>query len=195
MCSSDRNKVYEKVEWTFSVEAALTNFNYILSQYVIEHGKIEALTYICVLIIILFFLKNLFRYLAMYFISPIRNGVVRDLRNKMYNKVLFLPLTYFSEEKKGDLMSRMTSDVQEIEWSIMQSLEVIFREPFTVALYLATMVIISPQLSLFVFILLPIAGLLIGQIGKSLRRTSSKSQAKMGVLLSAIEETFQVCVS
>jgi len=184
-----KEQVYAKVEWTFSVNAALANFNYYLSQYIIENGKIPALTYICVLIIILFFLKNLFRYLAMYFISPIRNGVVRDLRNKMYNKVLFLPLTYFSEEKKGDLMSRMTSDVQEIEWSIMQSLEVIFREPFTVALYLATMVIISPQLSLFVFILLPIAGLLIGQIGKSLRRTSSKSQAKMGVLLSAIEET------
>ncbi len=184
-----QQQVYEKVSWTFSVKAALTNFNYFLSQYVIEHGKIPALTYICVLIVILFFLKNLFRYLAMYFISPIRNGVVRDLRNKMYNKILFLPLTYFSEEKKGDLMSRMTSDVQEIEWSIMQSLEVIFREPLTVGLYLATMVIMSPQLSLFVFILLPIAGVLIGQIGKSLRRTSSKSQAKMGVLLSAIEET------
>jgi len=184
-----QQQVYEKVAWTFSVKAALTNFNYFLSQYIIEHGKIPALTYICVLIVILFFLKNLFRYLAMYFISPIRNGVVRDLRNKMYNKILFLPLTYFSEERKGDLMSRMTSDVQEIEWSIMQSLEVIFREPLTVGLYLATMVIMSPQLSLFVFILLPIAGLLIGQIGKSLRRTSSKSQAKMGVLLSAIEET------
>ncbi len=184
-----QQQVYEKVAWTFSVKAALTNFNYFLSQYIIDHGKIPALTYICVLIVILFFLKNLFRYLAMYFISPIRNGVVRDLRNKMYNKILFLPLTYFSEERKGDLMSRMTSDVQEIEWSIMQSLEVIFREPLTVGLYLATMVIMSPQLSLFVFILLPIAGLLIGQIGKSLRRTSSKSQAKMGVLLSAIEET------
>ncbi|MBK7571060.1 MAG: ABC transporter ATP-binding protein [Bacteroidetes bacterium] len=184
-----QQQVYERVAWTFSVKAALTNFNYFLSQYIIDHGKIPALTYICVLIVILFFLKNLFRYLAMYFISPIRNGVVRDLRNKMYNKILFLPLTYFSEERKGDLMSRMTSDVQEIEWSIMQSLEVIFREPLTVGLYLATMVIMSPQLSLFVFILLPIAGLLIGQIGKSLRRTSSKSQAKMGVLLSAIEET------
>lgn len=184
-----QQQVYEKVAWSFSVKAALSNFNYFLSQYIIEHGKIPALTYICVLIVILFFLKNLFRYLAMYFISPIRNGVVRDLRNKMYNKILFLPLTYFSEEKKGDLMSRMTSDVQEIEWSIMQSLEVIFREPLTVGLYLATMVIMSPQLSLFVFILLPIAGLLIGQIGKSLRRTSSKSQAKMGILLSAIEET------
>ncbi|MBK8586133.1 MAG: ABC transporter ATP-binding protein [Bacteroidetes bacterium] len=184
-----QQQVYEKVAWTFSVKAALTNFNYFLSQYIIDHGKIPALTYICVLIVILFFLKNLFRYLAMYFISLICNGVVRDLRNKMYNKILFLPFTYFSEERKGDLMSRMTSDVQEIEWSIMQSLEVIFREPLTVGLYLATMVIMSPQLSLFVFILLPIAGLLIGQIGKSLRRTSSKSQAKMGVLLSAIEET------
>lgn len=184
-----QQQVYEKVEWSFSVNAALTNFNYFLSQYIIEHGKIPALTYICILIVVLFFLKNLFRYLAMYFISPIRNGVVRDLRNKMYNKILFLPLTYFSEERKGDLMSRMTSDVQEIEWSIMQSLEVIFREPLTVGLYLATMVLMSPQLSLFVFILLPIAGILIGQIGKSLRRTSSKSQAKMGILLSAIEET------
>ncbi len=184
-----QQQVYTKVPWSFSVNAALTNFNYILSQYITDHGKIPALTFICVLIVVLFFLKNLFRYLAMYFISPIRNGVVRDLRNKMYNKILFLPLTYFSEERKGDLMSRMTSDVQEIEWSIMQSLEVIFREPLTVGLFLATMVLMSPQLSLFVFILLPIAGLLIGQIGKSLRRTSSKSQAKMGILLSAIEET------
>jgi subfamily B ATP-binding cassette protein MsbA len=127
--------------------------------------------------------------MAMFFVAPIRNGVVRDLRNKMYNKILWLPLTYFSDERKGDLISRMTSDVQEIEWSIMQSLEVIFREPITMLLFLSTMVFMSPQLSLFVFILLPVAGLIIGQIGKSLRRTSSKSQAKMGVLLSTIEET------
>ncbi|MBL0257617.1 MAG: ABC transporter ATP-binding protein, partial [Bacteroidetes bacterium] len=137
----------------------------------------------------LFFLKNFFRYLAMYFIAPIRNGVVRDLRNGMYEKVLYLPLSYFSDERKGDLISRMTSDVQEIEWSIMQSLEVVFREPLTILLFLGTMITISPQLSIFVFVLLPIAGLLIGQIGKSLRRTSAKSQAKMGVLLSTIEET------
>ncbi len=144
---------------------------------------------ISITVVVLFFLKNLFRYLAMFFVSPIRNGVVRDLRNKMYNKILWLPLTYFSDERKGDLISRMTSDVQEIEWSIMQSLEVVFREPITMILFLSTMVIMSPQLSLFVFILLPIAGLLIGQIGKSLRRTSAKSQAKMGVLLATIEET------
>lgn len=125
----------------------------------------------------------------MFFLAPVRNGVVRDLRNKMFEKVLWLPLTYFSEERKGDLMSRMTSDVQEIEWSIMQSLEVIFREPLTIILFLGTMLFMSPQLSLFVFILLPVAGIIIGQIGKSLRRTSAKGQAKMGILLSTIEET------
>lgn len=175
--------------WSFSPKVLFANFNYYLSEYIVANGKMEALILICVLVIVLFFLKNFFRYLAMYFIAPIRNGVVRDLRNGMYEKVLFLPLSYFSDERKGDLISRMTSDVQEIEWSIMQSLEVIFREPLTILLFLGTMITISPQLSIFVFVLLPVAGLLIGQIGKSLRRTSAKSQAKMGVLLSTIEET------
>lgn len=180
---------YRQVPWSMSVKALLANFNYFLSQYIAEHGKLQALFFISILVVILFFLKNLFRYLAMYFVAPIRNGVVRDLRNGMYERVLHLPLTYFSEERKGDLIARMTSDVQEIEWSIMQSLEVIFREPLTVILFLTTMVLMSPQLSLFVFVLLPIAGVLIGQIGKSLRRTSAKTQAQMGVLLSTIEET------
>lgn len=180
---------YKQVPWSLSVKSLLGNFNYFLSNYIAENGKIEALMMISITVVVLFFLKNFFRYLAMFFVSPIRNGVVRDLRNKMYNKILWLPLTYFSDERKGDLISRMTSDVQEIEWSIMQSLEVVFREPITMILFLSTMVIMSPQLSLFVFILLPIAGLLIGQIGKSLRRTSAKSQAKMGVLLATMEET------
>jgi subfamily B ATP-binding cassette protein MsbA len=180
---------YEKVPWEFSVKSLFSNFNYFLSNFIAENGKLEALFLISILVVVLFFLKNLFRYLGMFFLAPVRNGVVRDLRNKMFEKVLWLPLTYFSEERKGDLMSRMTSDVQEIEWSIMQSLEVIFREPFTIIIFLGTMLFMSPQLSLFVFILLPVAGLIIGQIGKSLRRTSAKGQAKMGILLSTIEET------
>ncbi|MBK6840479.1 MAG: ABC transporter ATP-binding protein [Bacteroidetes bacterium] len=180
---------FHQEPWSLSPKALFANFNYYLSQYIAANGKMEALILICILVIVLFFLKNFFRYLAMYFIAPIRNGVVRDLRNGMYEKVLYLPLSYFSDERKGDLISRMTSDVQEIEWSIMQSLEVVFREPLTILLFLGTMITISPQLSIFVFVLLPIAGLLIGQIGKSLRRTSAKSQAKMGVLLSTIEET------
>lgn len=185
----NQDTVYQAMPWSFSVKVLLNNFNYFLSQYIQENGQLQALTFISGLVVLMFFLKNLFRYLAMYFMSPIRNGVVRDLRNKMYDKILYLPFSYFSNERKGDLMARMTSDVQEIEWSIMQSLEVIFREPITVTLFLSTMVLMSPQLSLFVFILLPVAGLLIGQIGKSLRRTSGKSQAQMGNLISNIEET------
>ena len=181
--------IYKQQPLVLSVNSVVNNFNYYLSVYIQENGKLEALLMLSLVIVGLFFFKNLFRYLGMYFIAPIRNGVVRDLRNQMYDKILWLPLTYFSEERKGDLMSRMTSDVQQIEWSILQSLEVIFREPFTVILFLGTMIFISPQLSVFVFVLLPIAGLIIGQIGKSLRRTSSKGQAKMGVLLSTIEET------
>lgn len=180
---------YEKLPWTFSVKTLLNNLNFTIAQYITDHGKVAALTFICGLIVLMFFLKNLFRYLAMYFVSPIRNGVVRDIRAQLYDKILVLPLTYFSDERKGDIMSRMTLDVQEIEWSIMQSLEAIFREPLTIILFLVMMVLLSTELSLFVFILLPISGLIIGQIGKSLRRTSSKGQAKMGVLLSAIEET------
>ena len=180
---------YEKIPLRFSIKSLYGNFNFFLSNFIVENGKLEALFLISILVISLFFFKNLFRYLGMFFLAPVRNGVIRDLRNKMYNKILLLPLTYFSEERKGDLISRMTSDVQEIEWSIVQSLEVIFREPLTILLFLGTMLFMSPQLSIFVFVLLPIAGLLIGQIGKSLRRTSAKSQAKMGVLLSTIEET------
>lgn len=169
---------------------AITDFvNYQLAQRIDKFGKLDALIMICLFIIITIFLKNLFRYLGMFFIAPIRNGVVRDMRNKMYDKVLNLPLSYYSEERKGDIMSRMTVDVQEIEWSIMQSLEMIFREPITMLMFLTTMVIISPQLSLFSLVLLPLSGLLIGRIGKSLRRSSSKSKEKMGILLSMMEET------
>ncbi len=180
---------YEKLPWSFSVKALFSNFNYFLSQYIDKNGKLESLLLICIIVVVMFFFKNLFRYLAMYFMAPIRNGIVRDLRNKMHDRVLELPLTYFSNERKGDLIARMTHDVQEIEWSIMQSLEVIFRDPLTILLFLTTMVFMSPELSIFVFILLPIAGLMIGQLGKSLRRTSAKGQAQMGVLLSTIEET------
>lgn len=180
---------YVLMPFSLSIKVLINNFNYFLSNFIKENGQMQALVLICILVVVMFFFKNLFRYLGMYFIAPIRTGVVRDLRNRMYEKLLFLPLTYFTEERKGDLMSRMTSDVQEIEWSIMQSLEVLFREPLTIILFLSTLLFMSPQLSLFVFVLLPIAGIIIGQLGRSLRRTSSKGQARMGLLLSTIEET------
>ena len=102
----------------------------------------------------LYFLRNLFRYLAMYFLAPIRNGVVRDIRNDMYLKILILPLSYYSEQKKGDIISRMTSDVQEIEYSIMNYMEMIIRDPITIIIYFIFLLSMSPKLTLFVIIIL-----------------------------------------
>jgi subfamily B ATP-binding cassette protein MsbA len=173
----------------FNTHSITELINYKLADKILHEGRLETLVTICVFVIITFFLKNLFRYLGMFFIAPIRNGVVRDMRNKMYDKVLRLPLSYYSEERKGDIMSRMTADVQEVEWSIMQSLEMIFREPVNILIYLGSLVIISPQLSFFSLVLLPLSGIMIGKVGKTLRRSSTKSKEKMGVLLSIMEET------
>lgn len=164
-------------------------FYYEIGQMVETRGEMDVLLYISVTIVILFFLKNLFRYLAMFFLAPIRNGVVKDIRNKLYHKTLILPLSYFSEQKKGDIIARMTSDVQEIEWSIMSSLEMMFRDPIAIISYLVWLFLMSPQLTVFVLVLLPLSALIIGQIGKSLKRTSAKGQKQLGVILSIIEET------
>ena len=141
------------------------------------------------LVVIMFFLKNLTRYLAMYFLVPIRNGVVRDIRRDVYHKILRLPIGYFTDERKGDMMARMTNDVQEVEWGIMNSLEAAFREPLNIIVFLITMFTMSSELTTFVLVLLPIAGLIIGRIGKSLKKKSAQAQEKMGELLSNIEET------
>ncbi len=152
-------------------------------------GQMRALVFICAFVIVTFFLKNLFRYLALYFSAPLKNGVVRDIRNRLYSKVLNLPIAYFSEERKGDIIAKMTGDVQEVESSIMSSVEVVFKEPFTIIFFLGTLVVWSPELTLFVLILLPVTGLVIGRVGKSLKRSSKKVQNQMGVLVSSMLET------
>jgi subfamily B ATP-binding cassette protein MsbA len=181
--------VYEKPALAWNTDAIVNYFNYIISSVIIERGQVQALLFISLLVVALFFLKNLSRYLAMFFLAPLRNGVVRDLRNDIYHRILVLPLAYFSEQRKGDIMSRITNDVMNIEWSIMQSLEMLFREPLTIIFFLVTLIIISPSLTLFVVLLLPIAMLLIALIGKSLRRTSARSQRQLGTILSIVEET------
>ncbi len=173
----------------FSFESLKDNFNYYAGYLIKLHGPLTTLLYISGIILVLYFLKNFFRYMAMFFLAPIRNGVVRDLRNDMYKKILILPLSYFSEQKKGDIISRMTSDVLEVEWSIMSSLESVFREPIAIVASIAVLFFMSPSLTIFVMVLLPLSGLLIGQIGKSLKRTSDKGQKRMGFILSIIEET------
>ncbi len=183
--------ILQKGAPVFHLNPAWANeaFTYHLSSLITNHGKLSALLFICIVIVVLTFLKNLFRYLAMYALAPIRNGVVRDLRNKLLDKVLHLQLSYFSNEKKGDIMSRITSDVSEIEWSIMQSLELIFREPLTITFFLITLIVYSPYLTLYVFVLLPVAGLLVALIGKSLKRNSAKGKEVLGQLFIAMEET------
>ncbi|MBA4242054.1 MAG: antibiotic ABC transporter ATP-binding protein [Sphingobacteriaceae bacterium] len=168
----------------------LTEWGYYqMSLMIIEQGKAQTLLIICLVVFLATFLKNISRYFAMYFLAPIRNGVVRDLRNKMMKKSLELPLSYFSDERKGDMMSRMTTDVIEIEWSIMQSLELIFREPLTIIISLATLIFISPYLTLYVFLLLPVAGLVVALVSKSLKSRSAKGKEVFGQLFNIMEET------
>lgn len=172
-----------------SADSIIDNFNFYLSRIIMENGKLHALIYICVLVVVIIFIKNVCRYFGMYFIANVRNGVVKDLRNAMHTKILNLPLSYYSSERKGDLMSRMTTDVMEIEWSVMQSIEMIFRNPINIIILLATMIYMSPQLTLLVMVLIPIPGVLISLVSRSLRRTSVKGKTRLGTLFSIIEET------
>jgi ATP-binding cassette, subfamily B, bacterial MsbA len=183
-----QEKVYNPPPLSMNATAIKDNFYALISSIIDDKGKIEALLFICILVLITFFFRNLFRYLSLYFLTPIRNGVVHDLRMDLHKKIISLPIPFFTEKRKGDLTARLTSDLVEIEWSIMSSLEMIFKDPLSIIIYLATLIFISPQLTMFVIILFPITGLIIGFIGKSLRKSSDKGQAKMGSLLSIIDE-------
>ncbi len=161
---------------------------YHLSQSILHYGKDKVLIFTCLLIIFVFFFKNLFRYLALYFITPVRNGIVRDIRQKLFEKMLDLPLSYFSEQRKGDLLSRITSDAQEIEWSILNVIETIVREPVVMFGSLAIMVYVSPSLTLFVFGLILFIALIIGTISKTLRKNSGLAQERLGNVIAVVEE-------
>ena len=163
-------------------------FNYELSQIILKYGEQTALLYTCGFIVVIYFFKNLFRYASLFFMAPVRNGIVRDVRQNLFDKMMILPISYFSEERKGDLLSRITADVQEIEWSILNVLEVVVREPLLIIGSLGFMLYISPSLTVFVFILLLFMALVIGGIGKVLKRQSSAVQAKLGELVSQVEE-------
>ncbi|MCF6308594.1 MAG: ABC transporter ATP-binding protein/permease [Flavobacteriaceae bacterium] len=154
-----------------------------------NQGAEDVLFFMVVLVISLFFLKNLFRYLAMYSITFLRNGVLKDLRNALYNKTLVLPISFYSEKRKGDTIARITSDVLEIQHSFLSILELVVREPLTIVFTILTMLAISPKLTLFVFVFIPISGFLISLIGKSLKRKSDKVQKEQGLFLSTLEET------
>jgi len=165
------------------------SFNYFIYQKIIDDGEINVLLFICLLSLSLFFFKNLFRYLASYVITFLRTGIVKDLRDKLYKKIVELPVAYFTEKRKGDIIARMTSDVQEVENSILTSIETIVREPLTVFISITIMLFMSLKLTLFVFILLPLSGFIISSISKKLKANSVKAQKETGNFLSFIEET------
>ncbi|MCD8432271.1 ABC transporter ATP-binding protein/permease [Tenacibaculum finnmarkense genomovar ulcerans] len=165
------------------------SFYHFISEKIKTEGDINTLVFICLLALSLFFLKNLFRYLASYVIAFLRTGIVKDLRDKLYDKIVELPISYFSEKRKGDIIARMTSDVQEVEGSIISSIETIVREPLTVIISISIMLFMSLKLTLFVFVLLPVSGVIISSISKKLKANSAKAQKETGNFLSFIEET------
>lgn len=186
----DRNTlVTNLLDWKWSVETLTHNFYFYLSKVILDYGKPQALIFISLLVLLLFFIRNLTRYLAMYLIAPLRNGVTRDLRNRVFRHLLILPIGYFTGQRKGDIMARMANDVPEVEWSIMNTLMMLFKEPFAILLYFGTMMLISVKLSLLLLVSLPLAGWLISLIGKQLNSISHKGQKKLGSLVSVIEES------
>ena len=170
-------------------EVAVNNFYYYISVAIDQWGQTTALIMLSVALVVMTFFKTATAYLSSYFVIPIRSGILRDIRNLMYRKIVALPISFFTNERKGDVMARMSGDVTEIENSIMSSLAMLFKNPILIISCLAMMISISWQLTLFVLVLLPIAGYVMGKIGKKLKRVSIEGQTQWGVLLATIEET------
>ncbi|HQV52599.1 MAG: ABC transporter ATP-binding protein [Flavobacteriales bacterium] len=181
--------VHERPAALWTREGLEGTFNWGLTVLIEERGQMGALLVISICVVVLFLFKNLFRYLALVAICNFRNLIVRDVRAAIYGKMMSLPLSYHSGERKGDLLSLITNDMQVIEYSVMFYIEMVFREPIAVILFLATMVTLSPQLTLISLLLLPISGLLIGRISKSLKRRSNRVQEKSADVLARVEET------
>jgi subfamily B ATP-binding cassette protein MsbA len=160
-----------------------------LQNNIAKYGKSYALGWICLFIIVSIFLKNLFLYLSYYFLAPIRNEVTRKYSKLLYNKILALPIGYFTEQRKGDILSRSSNDISELENSVVGALEGLIKEPLNIIGILIFLFFISFKLTLFVFVLLPIAGFVVGRIGRSLKKHTNKAQVKWGEILSQMEET------
>jgi subfamily B ATP-binding cassette protein MsbA len=174
--------------FSYSVDYIFEYLNYTLGQYIAESGKSTALIWVCKLIVFVFLFKNIFRYLAIVLMGPVRKGVVTDIRSRIFDKLLSLPLSFFSEERKGDLMGRITADVSEIEGSILQIIETIIKEPFVVIVSLITIFSINVKLALFTLGPVLVIVLLVGAIGRTLKKKSLDVQNKLGDTLSVIDE-------
>ncbi|NVK26516.1 MAG: ABC transporter ATP-binding protein [Flavobacteriia bacterium] len=183
----------EEIHSFFEISAWISDIKqlayYEFGQLLATQGEAKVLAYICVVGGIMFFFKNLFRYLALWVLAPLRNGVIHDIRVAVHRKALELPISYFTEKRKGDTLARMSSDVTELQWSFLTSLEMMVRDPLMIVGTLAILIFLSPKLTLFMFIVLPIAGVMMAWVGKTLKRKSTRAQSQLGHLLSIFEET------
>jgi subfamily B ATP-binding cassette protein MsbA len=181
--------IVEKPELSLSSDSLIDYMNYVLSDIIQTQGPKQALLTICMILLTTFFLRNLGRFMSLFFMAKVRVGSVKDMRDQVFNKILVLPLSFFHSRKKGDIMARVTTDVQEVEYSIMNYLDMIIRDPITIIAYFIFLLSMSPSLTLFVIIVLPVTGYIIGRIGRTLRRQSKIGQTRLAGLLSTIEES------
>ncbi|MES2410202.1 MAG: ABC transporter ATP-binding protein [Bacteroidota bacterium] len=163
--------------------------NFYITKLSNENGEQYALLLVVSIVIVIFLLKNIFNYLASFHVTRLRTGVLKDLRQKLYNKIIHLPVSYYSDARKGDVMSRMLGDINEVQNSFFQVLELVVREPLTILFSVAAMLAISTKLTLFVFIFIPISGLIISRIGKNLKSKSKRAQQETGYFISILDET------
>ena len=186
----DSNELTSVVKTTTAGAGGIKDAVYhFLQTTIAEYGKVQALGWICVGIITAVILKNLFLYLSWYFLAPIRNAVTRKYSKLLYDKILQLPIGYFTEQRKGDILSRSSNDIAELENSIIGALEGMIKEPLNIIGIIIVLFAISVKLTLFVFVLLPLAGFVVGRIGRSLKKQTNKAQVKWGEIMSQMEET------
>lgn len=181
--------VAEAPSFTFSVDALVDYYYYYMSQLIAQSGEVAALVMIALSMILLSLLSNLFRYLGQFWLAPIRTGVLNSLRKDIFHKLVILPLSFFSKQKKGDIMNRIGPDVQEVEWSVISSLQALCRDPFLLTAYLIALLKVNFLLTLLSLVLLPAAGYLIMRIGKSIQNNSKQAQQLLGKISARFEET------
>ena len=182
-------EVMAKPEFSLTADYLMGYLNWFMSNLIASGGKHQALIFMCLLLVVAFFFRNLGRFFACFFMANVRVGAVHDLRRDVYNKILILPLSFYHSRQKGDTIARITTDVQEVEVSILNYLEMLIKDPLTILFFFLFMVTLSPRLTLFVILVLPIAGLLIGKVGKMLKKESKEGQTKLAGIISTVEET------